>query len=860
MNLTKILIFLLIIILAILISINIIFDSNQIKLKKVIKGGLDHRIIDHLYYTLGLSQIDNFEDANIGKFTLFELFKNTLHISEEEVMQKYKKYIEYLNKRYLEGLIYFQSIDVQINIYMIKLIFDELNIRETPITIENITEFYYDNYDILKKQDLHYLIQNDIKEYLSIADEHNNLLACLNDSSAPIAAHIYAPISLPIAAPTTAPTTAPKKILILGAGPVGLITAHRLLSLHENIHVTLVDVRTSYTRQQVLVIQPDMYDQIKNFIYPPNIQYGHKNSIFGSTFLPRINFNICIENGAIISEIRDNLRDILELIIIISQSDPERISEIIQEKIKKSYIKYIVNLNEEDYNRFIEILTSHGKKDIYVKMLTNINNLKNDIKKNNDINSDINSILIALEYIDNQVFEEDGRLKDPQNIHLVAYEDSNKIKYKLKENAIITVTISDLESALFTSLELKEEYHNRYEIIRPSHNIDNKCASYEIEFGMDEIELVGEIEIEKAKIENKNVIDIFCITKIKNGRETIVSRTIDRRLILSNFSLIFSSAGGRDIFSQESRSVINKFVKYKDSPSFDGIPFTNITEEDPMPVYTHGAVIYLTENKESSGVFEKFMDFSKFKFSNIGISGINRAQDRYRIFVQPSVFSLNNIDQKSIYMGIQFKDGEWGDGDKNEYLKKCCELGCRLFDIPYENFDIPESIVTFPIHIFKLSDFIFTFRVESNELEWGNPQMDRFKKIPICLLGDSIIGVNFFSGTGVNFGFQSALICTESESISLLTSSNFEDNLDKIHDTYNPLKNVDASLQSSYNVTLKYEILSTISILDLRQRCLDKLKYFKIYLSKNFLDKIIIFIDDNDNLLPLYYFLESIQI
>jgi hypothetical protein len=229
----------------------------------------------------------------------------------------------------------------------------------------------------------------------------------------------------------------------------------------------------------------------------------------------------------------------------------------------------------------------------------------------------------------------------------------------------------------------------------------------------------------------------------------------------------------------------------------------------------------------------------------------NITQDRYRIFVQPSVFSLSSSAKKSIYMGIQFKDNEWGEGDKNEYLKNCFLLGCKLYDIEIEYFDssLLDNIQTFPITIFKSDDFIFTFE----------PLSKKFK-CPVCLLGDSIAGVHFFSGTGVNFGINSAIKVTDRESITLLTNPNFDNHLSTIYSTYNPLDGIDTILDSSYNVSLKYDIISIEDIQEIKEMCVETVTTLNID-NAEFISKIINIIIDSDNkfiLLGLYYFLQSI--
>ena len=47
------------------------------------------------------------------------------------------------------------------------------------------------------------------------------------------------------------------KFLIIGMGPIGLLMAHKLLSIHKypNSHVTIIDIRYPYSRKQILMLK-----------------------------------------------------------------------------------------------------------------------------------------------------------------------------------------------------------------------------------------------------------------------------------------------------------------------------------------------------------------------------------------------------------------------------------------------------------------------------------------------------------------------------------------------------------------------------------------------------------------------------
>ena len=76
------------------------------------------------------------------------------------------------------------------------------------------------------------------------------------------------------------------KVLIIGAGPVGLVVAALLKHRFRTMEITLVEKRKEYTREQIVIFRPAVLELLPRefqefletrgcFIYPPNVNRGN---------------------------------------------------------------------------------------------------------------------------------------------------------------------------------------------------------------------------------------------------------------------------------------------------------------------------------------------------------------------------------------------------------------------------------------------------------------------------------------------------------------------------------------------------------------------------------------------------------
>jgi hypothetical protein len=193
-------------------------------------------------------------------------------------------------------------------------------------------------------------------------------------------------------------------------------------------------------------------------------------------------------------------------------------------------------------------------------------------------------------------------------------------------------------------------------------------------------------------------------------------------------------------------------------------------------------------------------------------------EDRYRLFFSPTILTdKNNIN---IYMGIQLSYIELeeikkiigplnNDTEFKKYIKKCVIIALENY---YKEFNYSEN--NYDINITEH----FPIKLKFNE---RNVMQLNGTNTKLFLMGDGKFGVNFFSGTGVNYGLSHASIVIKFINESF---SNIDDLEQKIKDALTNAKITKEDLfNSSVDVSLfdsgkDVEYVSKIILPDLEKQ------------------------------------------
>jgi len=183
----------------------------------------------------------------------------------------------------------------------------------------------------------------------------------------------------------------------------------------------------------------------------------------------------------------------------------------------------------------------------------------------------------------------------------------------------------------------------------------------------------------------------------------------------------------------------------------------------PLPIWTYGLVVQFIPEEADT-------DFKPNKFP--------KRQNRYRVFRQQfkkypkfnnKVDRVNNtpvIEPLSYYIAIQLNEAErdyiitelggqesvktytLGDsGSKGKYLDRLIYDASQIYNFDLKPGRVMNGVSLFMLDVIKMDSENYSRVIEVSDKRYGS----RYVWFPV--IGDSVLSVNFFSGTGVNAGF-----------------------------------------------------------------------------------------------------------
>ena len=245
-------------------------------------------------------------------------------------------------------------------------------------------------------------------------------------------------------------------------------------------------------------------------------------------------------------------------------------------------------------------------------------------------------------------------------------------------------------------------------------------------------------EEEKFTITNPSIKEIMIVSNLELSPP--------KNIHLNNFNTVYLCTGGRDDLSR----FIYTIYSTRTYPKFEAgryLANETTTREDNIHL-SDGLIVFLkpiiTEKSRELGAYKKSCRITNYMSSD----GSTIAQNRYRLFISPEFNRQSEIDVNTfVYLGIQFGKNELNgmtDSEKHAYVIECIELAKLYYDLPYDfEYDIGKN----PDGGLGFFNTMPSF-IENSVVKADND------KLTLCVVGDGMCKVNFFSGTGVNFGFH----------------------------------------------------------------------------------------------------------
>jgi hypothetical protein len=221
---------------------------------------------------------------------------------------------------------------------------------------------------------------------------------------------------------------------------------------------------------------------------------------------------------------------------------------------------------------------------------------------------------------------------------------------------------------------------------------------------------------------------------------------------------IFLCSGGRDIISKDiyTNDLSKIFLLCPIINDKQYLTYKNCwADRDNTEIYGYGFIAFIyfkkifldeiRDNLDNKCNFDGFYKIKDKKHSKI-------FQHRYRLFISSNLINQDTyIEDPYIYLGIQFSNLEYIKGITLDYIYNCIILALYYYDL-YDFIDL--EITTGKLYSnYKLSD-LFPIQISLIQNHIQLKSIDKSEKNSIILMGDGILKVNFFSGTGVNFGLE----------------------------------------------------------------------------------------------------------
>jgi len=221
---------------------------------------------------------------------------------------------------------------------------------------------------------------------------------------------------------------------------------------------------------------------------------------------------------------------------------------------------------------------------------------------------------------------------------------------------------------------------------------------------------------------------------------------------------IFLCTGGRDDISKQiylsltNKSILCPIVKNKKYIKYEECKIQNVNDKE---IYAYGfiAFLYFKKEKKFDDLYQRFVNDCNFDgFFKIGTTGKKIFQHRYRLFVSSNL--LNNTLYKVdpyIYLGIQFSNDEYSHINL-KYIIDCIIIALFYYNLN-DYIDLDETIENLKFN--KLNDiFKINIYLVKNQIQIAEESFTQLPNKPVILMGDGLLRINFFSGTGVNFGIK----------------------------------------------------------------------------------------------------------
>lgn len=551
------------------------------------------------------------------------------------------------------------------------------------------------------------------------------------------------------------------KVVILGGGPVGLFTALKL-SESNLFDITLIEKRSEYTREEIFMIQNSIMYQVLDYL-PNNILQELIN--VGCFILPPAydSDGVCFKSIVEIKEYLDG--------------------EGVGVRPQIGITNYPARLLGIKIKLFESILFDNLKKQHNIRILRPVTK---PTEKVTSANIDVNGKTW-------DVYYENIIIKASDYDIIIGAEGSNSIvRDKILNDARNPETNEELfghfltpnknKNSLLASGKIKDDSVLSHSYIKASYIIDKFNAKdkygdpyalyYAVGYGLvAHLDMDNKSEVYKEKMEN----ELYTRAEYNNLRQ--IDNEISNQIMKNSIS-----------------SLINpKYFVYNLKTTKDEFGMVNgVNNQEVEPQHRY-RLFTSHENKWYFGI-----NLSRSEYDEISAMIVSNMSEEEEDELKKERKEFKLIPLKKIKNDIIFNN-------KSLYLAIASLL--KYYNIKKYNNELDEFIrkiefSSFPLILYKASYFMSCKKIGDST--------------KICaIVGDAIVGVHYFSGTGVNLGIKCAKKLVD-RLVHFTKTSNTIDRYENTKDAciqYNKEVSTILSdgLKASLNVSLDFDSMDSIT-------------------------------------------------